>query len=142
MPDTTTLEIVQRHATQLNLETAAPPLLDAIDPRVSLVLIGEATHVTHELYRLRADLTRALVQHRGFPCVAAEADWPDAVSCESVGPPAGRRPDRRAMGRMRAQVSLAIMPGATHLFEEPGTLEHLSRLAVAWCRRHLGRTRS
>jgi erythromycin esterase-like protein len=43
-----------------------------------LVLIGEATHGTHEFYRIRADLTRALIQHRGFTCVAAEADWPDA----------------------------------------------------------------
>jgi dienelactone hydrolase len=50
--------------------------------------------------------------------------------------------NRQAMGRMRAPVSLEIVPGATHLFEEPGTLEQVSRLAVAWCRRHLGRTRS
>jgi erythromycin esterase-like protein len=78
MPETAIVEIVQRHATRLNLETAARPLLDSIDPRVSLVLIGEATHGTHEFYRIRADLTRALIQHRGFTCVAAEADWPDA----------------------------------------------------------------
>jgi dienelactone hydrolase len=50
--------------------------------------------------------------------------------------------NRQAMGRMRAPVSLEIVPGATHLFEEPGTLEQVSRLAAAWCRRHLGRTRS
>jgi erythromycin esterase-like protein len=42
------------------------------------VLIGEATHGTHEFYRIRADLTRALIQRRGFTIVAAEADWPDA----------------------------------------------------------------
>lgn len=78
MPDAAILEIVRQHAIPLDLETAAQPLLDAIDPSVSLVLIGEATHGTHEFYRIRADLTRALVQHRGFTCVAAEADWPDA----------------------------------------------------------------
>lgn len=78
MPDAAIVEIVRRHAIPLNLETAAQPLLDAIDPGASLVLIGEATHGTHEFYRIRADLTRALVQHRGFTCVAAEADWPDA----------------------------------------------------------------
>jgi dienelactone hydrolase len=50
--------------------------------------------------------------------------------------------NRQAMGRMRAPVSLEIVPGATHLFEEPGALEQVSRLAVAWCRRHLGGTRS
>jgi erythromycin esterase-like protein len=78
MRDTALVEIVQRHAVQLDLETAAQRLLEAIDSKVSLVLIGEATHGTHEFYRIRADLTRALVQHRGFTCVAAEADWPDA----------------------------------------------------------------
>ena len=69
---------MQRHAIRLDVETAAQRLLEAIDPGVSLVLIGEATHGTHEFYRIRADLTRALIQHRGFACVAAEADWPDA----------------------------------------------------------------
>jgi dienelactone hydrolase len=47
--------------------------------------------------------------------------------------------NRQAMRLMQAPVSLEIVPGATHLFEEPGTLEQVSRLAVAWCRRHLGR---
>jgi erythromycin esterase-like protein len=78
MRDATIIEVVQRHATPLDLETAGQRLLDAIHPDVSLVLIGEATHGTHEFYRIRADLTRALIQHRGFTCVAAEADWPDA----------------------------------------------------------------
>jgi erythromycin esterase-like protein len=53
------------------------PIVEAIgDARV--VLIGEATHGTHEFYRLRADLTAALVERRGFNVVAVEADWPDA----------------------------------------------------------------
>lgn len=45
--------------------------------------------------------------------------------------------NRQAMQRMHAPVSLEIVPGATHLFEEPGALEAVSRLALAWCRRHL-----
>jgi hypothetical protein len=32
---------------------------------------------------------------------------------------------------------LAIVPGATHLFEEPGTLDEVARLATAWFARHL-----
>ena len=43
-----------------------------------LVLIGEATHGTHEFYRLRAELTKRLIQEQEFVAVAAEADWPDA----------------------------------------------------------------
>jgi len=52
-------------------------LLDAIGD-ASLVLIGEASHGTHEFYRARAELTKALVLRRGFNIVAVEADWPDA----------------------------------------------------------------
>jgi erythromycin esterase-like protein len=43
-----------------------------------LVLIGEATHGTHEFYALRAELTRRLIAEHGFNLVALEADWPDA----------------------------------------------------------------
>ena len=42
-----------------------------------------------------------------------------------------------AMRRMRAPVELAIVPHATHLFEEPGTLEEVERLALDWLHRHL-----
>lgn len=47
--------------------------------------------------------------------------------------------NRLAMRQMRAPVELKIVPGATHLFEEPGTLEVVSRLALDWCRRHVAR---
>ena len=40
--------------------------------------------------------------------------------------------NRRAMARMRCECRLEIVPGATHLFEEPGTLEAASRLAREW----------
>ena len=53
------------------------PLLDLIgDARV--VLLGEASHGTHEFYRERARITRRLIDERGFTAVAVEADWPDA----------------------------------------------------------------
>lgn len=43
-----------------------------------------------------------------------------------------------AMARMRsAEVRLELVPGATHLFEEPGTLEEVARLARDWFLRHL-----
>ncbi len=46
------------------------------DARV--VLLGEATHGTHEFYRERAFITRRLITEKGFSAVAVEADWPDA----------------------------------------------------------------
>ena len=44
----------------------------------SIVLLGEASHGTHEFYRERARITRRLIEERGFTAVAVEADWPDA----------------------------------------------------------------
>jgi erythromycin esterase-like protein len=43
-----------------------------------LVLIGEASHGTHEFYAERARLTQRLIVEKGFHAVAVEADWPDA----------------------------------------------------------------
>jgi erythromycin esterase-like protein len=42
------------------------------------VLIGEASHGTHEFYQQRAEITKRLIQEKGFTAVAVEADWPDA----------------------------------------------------------------
>ncbi len=66
---------------------AAHPLTGApedFDPILALVgdarfvLIGEASHGTHEFYRIRAEITKRLVREKGFGSVAVEADWPDA----------------------------------------------------------------
>src|SRR5215213_9448084 len=53
------------------------PLIDLVgDAR--FVLLGEASHGTHEFYRERAEITKRLITEKGFTAVAAEADWPDA----------------------------------------------------------------
>jgi erythromycin esterase-like protein len=53
------------------------PLMDLIgDAR--FVLLGEATHGTHEFYRERAQITQRLIAEKDFTAVAVEADWPDA----------------------------------------------------------------
>jgi erythromycin esterase-like protein len=53
-------------------------LLDAIGDRHT-VLIGEASHGTHEFYETRAELTKRLIAEKGFRAVAVEADWPHAL---------------------------------------------------------------
>ncbi len=50
--------------------------------------------------------------------------------------------NRKAYERLKTEKHLAIVPGATHLFEEPGTLQEVARLAAAWFRRHLGAQRA
>jgi putative phosphoribosyl transferase len=45
--------------------------------------------------------------------------------------------NREALEQLRTEKQLKIVPGATHLFEEPGTLEQVADLAQSWFRRHL-----
>jgi erythromycin esterase-like protein len=52
-------------------------LLEAIG-NAHIVLLGEASHGTHEFYKARAEITKRLIIERGFRAVIAEADWPDA----------------------------------------------------------------
>jgi erythromycin esterase-like protein len=61
--------------------TGAPedydPLMELIgDARY--VLLGEASHGTHEFYRERAQITKRLICEKGFTAIGVEADWPDA----------------------------------------------------------------
>ncbi|MFL9458141.1 hypothetical protein AB0758_44850 [Tolypothrix bouteillei VB521301_2] len=82
---TTKLGDVVRQAAHPLIGTAEDydPLLDLIgDAR--FVLIGEATHGTHEFYEQRAEITKRLIQEKGFTAVAVEADWPDACRARPV----------------------------------------------------------
>lgn len=71
--------ILNQHLRPLDL--SAPDysaLLDALGD-ASIVLLGEASHGTHEFYAQRAKITRLLIEQRGFHAVAVEADWPAAL---------------------------------------------------------------
>jgi dienelactone hydrolase len=46
--------------------------------------------------------------------------------------------NRRALAALAGEKRLVVIPGATHLFEEPGALEQVARLAADWFARHLG----
>lgn len=48
--------------------------------------------------------------------------------------------NQSALDQLRCVKELVIVPGATHLFEEPGTLEEVARLSAAWFARYLPRT--
>jgi len=52
-------------------------LLDAIGD-AKVVLIGEASHGTHDFYEQRAEITKLLITQKGFNMIATESDWPDA----------------------------------------------------------------
>lgn len=84
--NTSTRHPVSDHAERL-IAIGARPLVGTasdFDPLLALigdaryVLIGEASHGTHEFYRIRAEITKRLIREKGFIGVAVEADWPDA----------------------------------------------------------------
>jgi erythromycin esterase-like protein len=67
-------------------------LLDLVgDAR--FVLLGEATHGTHEFYEQRARITQRLISEKGFTAVAVEADWPDAYRVNRYVRAEGDDPD-------------------------------------------------
>lgn len=72
------IALIRRHALALGGTPADyDPLLARIGD-ATLVLIGEASHGTHEFYQVRAEITQRLIVEKGFTAVAVEADWPDA----------------------------------------------------------------
>jgi erythromycin esterase-like protein len=62
------------------------------------VLLGEASHGTHEFYRARAQITRRLIEEKGFGAVVVEADWPDAYRINRYVRGSGR--DEEAIGAL------------------------------------------
>jgi putative phosphoribosyl transferase len=88
----------------------------------------------------RPDVVAAVVSRGGRPDLAGDAL--PRVQVPSLFIVGGRDEqvielNRQAMARMLAPVRLEIVPGATHLFEEPGALEQVARLAGEWFVRHL-----
>ena len=83
---------------------------------------------------------RAVVSRGGRPDLAGEAlERVRAPTLLVAGErdPAVLELNREAAGRMRAETSLEIVPGASHLFEELGTLDRAITLARDWFVRHL-----
>ena len=89
-----------------------------------LVLIGEASHGTHDFYAARAEMTRRLIQERGFQGVAVEADWPDAY-----------RVNRHVRGRSEDATAEEAMRGferfPTWMWRNTAVLDF-----VGWLREH------
>jgi erythromycin esterase-like protein len=81
MPDVTRTKLTDavREAAYRLTGTAEDydPLMDLIGD-AQIVLIGDASHGTHEFYEQRIEITKRLIQEKGFTAVAVEADWPDA----------------------------------------------------------------
>jgi dienelactone hydrolase len=114
-------------------------------PRAPIGLFGASTGAAAALVAAtaRPDEVSAVVSRGGRPDLAGDA-------LEHVRAPTllivGSRDEQvlelnqSALRRLRREKELVVVPGATHLFEEPGALEAVARLAADWFARHL-RTR-
>jgi erythromycin esterase-like protein len=76
--ETAALEVLRRDAQPLHGGEGDYDTLLELVGDARLVLLGEASHGTHEFYRERARITRRLIDELGFTAVAVEGDWPDA----------------------------------------------------------------
>jgi putative phosphoribosyl transferase len=88
----------------------------------------------------RADVVTAIVSRGGRPDLAAP--WLNRVKAPTLLIVGGNdfpviQMNRAALAKLNVENELAIVPGATHLFEEPGTLEQVGQLASDWFVRHL-----
>ena len=72
------LEALRREAHPLTGDHRDYDALLALIGDARIVLLGEASHGTHEFYRERARITKRLIAEDGFTALAIEGDWPDA----------------------------------------------------------------
>ena len=138
--------------TSFDIELLARRLLDVTawlqDP-------ARAEHLADRLLRCQHRRRRGLVgrgrrlerRHRRHRRPAAAArTWPPSASTAVRAPTlliVGGRDEtvlelnRQARARLRCESQLVVVPGATHLFEEPGSLETVAALATGWFLDHL-----
>src|SRR5215203_905106 len=71
-----TAEKLLKEYYELNTSADLDPLLEKIAD-AHYVLLGEASHGTHEYYQWRTAISKRLIQEKGFSFIAVEGDWPD-----------------------------------------------------------------
>jgi dienelactone hydrolase len=113
--------------------------------RIKLGYFGASTGAAAALVAAAEmhDVIAAVVSRGGRPDLAGDAlSFVRAPTLLIVGgddePVIGM--NREALAKLRCNKKLVIIPGATHLFEEPGTLEEVARLAANWFMQYLAVT--
>jgi dienelactone hydrolase len=145
-------EQVDMHTAQLrfNIPLLGERLVHAIDwlaedadaGHLKMGVFGASTGAAAALMAAAERPTRAnaIVSRGGRPDLAREAlPQVTAPTLLIVGGDDGPviEFNQWALAKLSAPKKLRIIPGATHLFEEPGALDEVARLAVDWFRRHL-----
>jgi erythromycin esterase-like protein len=96
LPERAALVARLREAAEPLPPAEAPDFADAFDRfgDARIVLLGEASHGTHEFYAARAAITRRLIEKHGFNIVAVEGDWPDIARIDDYVRHNAPRPQR------------------------------------------------
>jgi putative phosphoribosyl transferase len=113
-------------------------------PHLLIGYFGASTGAAAALIAAAGDRTvRAIVSRGGRPDLAARAlphvEAPTLLIVGGDDVPVIRM-NREAYEQLRCEKEMCIVPGASHLFEEPGTLEQVTRLATDWFLRHFVET--
>jgi putative phosphoribosyl transferase len=145
-------EVIDAHTAQLrfDIDLLAERLVDATDwliqfpdtKDLSIGYFGASTGAAAALAAaaIRPDVVHAVVSRGGRPDLAGAAlTRVQAPTLLIVGENDGEviELNRAALAQLRCETQLVIVPGATHLFEEPGALDEVARLARDWFERHL-----
>lgn len=118
-------------------------LQHAATQRLPIGYFGASTGAAAALQAAAAvpDLIKAVVSRGGRPDLAGHHDLA-RVAAPTLLLVGGHDPEvlelnREALQRLHCPKELVVVPGATHLFEEPGTLEEVARQAASWFSRYL-----
>jgi len=145
-------EVVDARTAQLrfDIDLLAERLVDATDwltqfpdtKHLRIGYFGASTGAAAALAAaaVRPDAVRAIVSRGGRPDLAGAAlTRVQAPTLLIVGEHDDQvvQLNRQALTQLRCEKRLVIVPGATHLFEEPGALDEVARLARDWLQRHL-----
>jgi putative phosphoribosyl transferase len=145
-------EVVDARTAQLrfDIDLLAERLVDATDwltqfpdtKHLCIGYFGASTGAAAALAAaaVRPDAVRAIVSRGGRPDLAGAAlTRVQAPTLLIVGEHDDQvvQLNRQALAQLRCEKRLVIVPGATHLFEEPGALNQVARLAREWFQRHL-----
>jgi erythromycin esterase-like protein len=74
------IDAIKEHSFRIHSEDDVQKIVESIGDR-NIVLLGEASHGTSEFYTYRAEITKRLIEQKGFSIIAVEGDWP---SCFEV----------------------------------------------------------
>lgn len=69
-------KLILENSIEINEKSAIDNLIEKIGD-AKYVLLGEASHGTHEYYTLRMEISKRLIEEKGFSFIAVEGDWPD-----------------------------------------------------------------